>query len=221
MLLPLLYATLPLLLATNTGGSSFEAEDAEMLLALKGLPQPGMHTRGKDVAQLVVTAQSLSADWVVLDGHGSVWQPGQACSSADGPGCLATAQFFRQRQRQRQPLVRPPLRVDIESAVEMVETMITEFRAEAVEAAGGTLSGGLGAESAEDLEAAHAAAAALTAAGVDTYHLSTWSSSDFYGETTEQVLLVKIQQHGGGPESPVILAAVKQSGDPRVPGAKR
>ena len=92
--------------------------------------------------------------------------------------------------------------------------------AEAVETAGGTLSGGLGAESAEDLEAAHAAAAALTAAGVDTYHLSTWSSSDFYGETTEQVLLVKIQQHGGGPESPVILAAVKQSGDPRVPGAK-
>ena len=89
-------------------GAEFEAEDAEMLLALQGLPRPGMHSRGKDVAQLIVTAESVSADWAVLDGHGSVWQPGQACRSVDGPGCLATAQFFRKRQRERLPLVRPP-----------------------------------------------------------------------------------------------------------------
>lgn len=193
-----------LLLSSST--STFEAEDAEMLLALQGAPRPGMHSRGKDVAQLIITAESRSADWAVLDGHGSVWQPGQACTSGDGPGCLATARFFRQRQRERLPVLRPPPRVDIESAVEMVEALISDFRAGAT--------GAGAAEVTKELADARATAAALASAGVDTYHLSTWSSSEFYGDTTETVLLVKIQRPG----APAILSAVKQTGDTRVPG---
>ncbi len=179
-----------------------------MLLALKGLPRPGMHSRGKDVAQLIVTAESVSADWAVLDGHGSVWQPGQACRSVDGPGCLATAQFFRHRQRERLPRVRPSPRVDIESAVEMVEMMISDFQAGSAAGEAATP------QSTKQLEDGHAAAATLISAGIDTYHLSTWASDDFYGDTTETVLLLKIQQPGASP----ILTAVKQTGDTRVPG---
>ena len=42
-----------------------------------------------------------------------------------------------------------------------------------------------------EIRAAYAASGALTAAGVDTYHLSTWTSRDFYGEANvEKVLLV-------------------------------
>ena len=186
--------------------AEFEAEDAEMLLALQGLPRPGMHSRGKDVAQLIVTAESVSADWAVLDGHGSVWQPGQACRSVDGPGCLATAQFFRQRQRARLPLVRPLPRVDIESAVGMVETMISEFQAGAAATT----------ETSKEIEDAHTAAATLISAGIDTYHLSAWTSDDFYGDTIETVLLLKVQQPGASPGT--ILTAVKQIGDTRVPG---
>ena len=107
-------------LATASDSGGFDADGAEMLLALHGLPRAGMHSRGHDVAQLVVTAQTKSADWIMLDGHGSVWQPGKPCSSADGPGCLATARYFRNRQRERLPLARPPPAVDVSSAVEMV-----------------------------------------------------------------------------------------------------
>ena len=204
------------LLLASSSTNSFEAEDAEMLLALQGLPRPGMHSRGKDVAQLIVTAESVSADWAVLDGHGSVWQPGQACTSADGPGCLATAQFFRRRQRERLPLVRPPPRVDIESAIEMVDSMINDFQAgETGDSA--AMSVHLRSEAAKQPRDARAAAAAVASAGVDTYHLSTWTSSDFYGDTTETVLLVKIRQPGNS-DNPTILCAIKQSGDTRVPG---
>ena len=86
--------------------------------------------------------------------------------------------------------------------------------------AAGSKSRGPSAEVLAEIQAAYASGGALTAAGVDTYHLSTWTSRDFYGETNvEKVLLVKVQTGDAeGVLGEAVLSAVKQTGDTRVPG---
>ena len=87
--------------------------------------------------------------------------------------------------------------------------MISEFQAGAAATT----------QTSKQIDDAHTVAATLTSAGIDTYHLSTWTSDDFYGDTTETVLLLKVQQPGASPgTSSAILTAVKQTGDTRVPG---
>jgi len=173
-----------------------------MLLALQGLPRPGMHSRGKDMAQLIVTAQSTDADWVVLNGHGSIWKPSVPCAMAHGPGCLATKDYFRERHRARTPLVQPRPALDVSAAVEMVETMMGEFGAYSADSA-----------NQEEVEMAQANAAALTSEGVNTFHNTAWYSRDFFGPNRRQrLLLISI---GSGEQTKV--TAVKMTGDRHVP----
>ena len=67
-----LLALLFSLLARAQRSDSWRPE-TEILLSLGSSPRVGANGRGKDVVQLVVTADTANENWALMDGHGSLW----------------------------------------------------------------------------------------------------------------------------------------------------
>jgi hypothetical protein len=121
----MLLALLVSLLARVQRVGSWRPE-TEILLSLGASPRVGANGRGRDVVQLVVTADTANQDWALMDGHGSLWRPGdgrRGCSALHGPGCLPLLQKFGALQRRGAPGSYPGTSPDIKRTVEMFDQL--------------------------------------------------------------------------------------------------